>query len=251
MSEKNPKHSTSSPNVGLIVGASGEIGTAVAKKLADQGLKLYVTARTNMAKVNALGEKLSAVTPCELDLRNSEQIEHLCETIYEKEGRLDVLVNCAAINIENPAPAMTDKDWNEVIEINLTGAFRLCRSVAKYMMVGRYGKIVTVSSVAASTGGRGQINYAAAKAGLESMTRVLALELGRKNITVNSVAPGCIETRMTSRVRHEYGEKILENIALRRFGTPEEIAELIRFLVSDACTYMTGQVIRIDGGYML
>jgi 3-oxoacyl-[acyl-carrier protein] reductase len=160
-------------------------------------------------------------------------------------------VNCAAANEEAPAAGMEDAAWDRVRALNLDAAFRLCRAAAKYMVLGRRGRIVTFSSVSARRGGRGQVNYAASKAGVEAMTRVLALELGRKGVLVNCIAPGVIETPMSERVRREHGGALAEEIALRRFGRPEEVAACVVFLVSDAAGYITGQTIRVDGGMAL
>ena len=186
-----------------------------------------------------------------IDIGDAGEIETACEGIYERHNALDILVNCAGVNVEAPALGMDDKDWETVIATNATGAFRLCRAAAKYMLLGRWGRIINISSIAGSIGGRGQINYAASKAALEAMTRVLALELGRKGILANCVAPGTIDSGMSGRVRQEYGEQLLDGIAVRRFGQPEDVAEAVGFLASDAAGYITGQVIRVDGGMHL
>jgi len=134
---------------------------------------------------------------------------------------------------------------------NLDGAFRLCRAAAKYMVLNRWGRIINFSSTSATRGGRGQINYAVSKAGVEAMTRVLALELGRKGVLVNCVAPGVIETDMSARIRQEHGEALRERIAVQRFGRPEEVARVVAFLASEECSYISGQTLHVDGGFSL
>ncbi len=238
--------------VALIAGGSGAIGSAIAERLASDGVKIFVgfhrnqgAAETGVAKIAAAGGNGEVV---HLDVNSSSGSEEVCQHVFSVCGRLDILVNCAAINMEAPALGIEDEAWNRVMEVNLTGAFRLCRAAAKYMMLNRWGRIINVSSVSSGFGGRGQMNYAASKAGLESMTRVLALELGRKGILANCVAPGVIETKMSERIRQAYEGALVESIALRRFGQAEEVAAVVAFIASDASAYVTGQVIRVDGG---
>jgi 3-oxoacyl-[acyl-carrier protein] reductase len=238
--------------IALIAGGSGAIGSAIAERLASDGVKVFVgfhknreAAEIGVSKIAAAGGSGEAI---HLDVNSSSESEEVCQHIFSVCGRLDILVNCAAINMEAPALGIEDEAWNRVIDVNLTGAFRLCRAAAKYMMLHRWGRIINVSSISSKFGGRGQMNYAASKAGLEGMTRVLALELGRKGILANCVAPGVIETRMSERIRHAHEGALLETIAVRRFGQPEEVAEVVAFIASDASTYVTGQVIRVDGG---
>jgi 3-oxoacyl-[acyl-carrier protein] reductase len=239
----------------LIAGASGGIGIAVARRLAADGTMVYLGYHRHPTAAEAAAQEIlkagGTAEPIALDLSNKKQAGEVCAGIYAQSGRLDILVNCAAINREAPALAMDDDTWQEVMEINLDGAFRLARSAAKYMMPGRWGRIIQVSSIAAIRGGRGQINYATAKSGVEAMTRVLALELGRKGILVNCVAPGIIETEMSERVRREYGEEILKNVSIKRYGRPEEVAAAIAFLTSDDAGYINGQTLRVDGGMAL
>ncbi len=240
--------------VALIAGGSGMIGQAVSMALATRAA-VHVgynqhrePADTLVARINAAGGRAEAVR---LDLRDATLAERVCAGVFEREEALDILVNAAAINIEAPAAGMDDETWRAVLETNLDGAFRLCRGAAKYMVLGRWGRIVNLSSISAVRGGRGQANYAASKAGLEALTRVLALELGRKGVLVNCVAPGVIETQMSERVRQQHGQELLEHIAVRRFGSPEEVAAAVTFLCSEQATYITGQVIRVDGGMAL
>jgi 3-oxoacyl-[acyl-carrier protein] reductase len=241
--------------VALIAGASGGIGAATARRLAAGGITVHLGYHQHpSAAEKAANEIINSGGHAEtiaLDLGNREQIDNACKRIHAGAGRLDILVNCAAVNREAPALAMDDDAWREVLEINLDGAFRLARSAARYMMPGRWGRIINVSSIAAIRGGRGQISYATAKSGMEAMTRVLALELGRKGILVNCVSPGLIETEMSERVRRQYGEEILKSISIKRFGRPEEVAAAIAFLASDDAGYINGHMLHIDGGMAL
>ena len=228
--------------VALVTGASRGIGRAIALELAKQGANVVGTATTGEGARNVPG------TGKVLNVRDSAQCDALIATIQKEIGEVLVLVNNAGITRDNLGLRMKDSDWDEVLETNLRAAFRLSRAVMRGMMKARWGRIVNVSSVVAAAGNPGQANYAAAKAGLEGMTRSFARELASCNITVNCVAPGFIDTDMTRALPEESRQALLKQIPLGRLGSPEDIAAAVAYLASPAAGYVTGAVLHVNGG---
>ncbi len=236
----------------LITGGSRGIGAACAKRLAAAGAHVVLTYASSkgaadevVASIEAAGGRAEAH---QLDVKDGEAITALVADLQERLSQIDVLVNNAGIVKDNLLLTMSDDEWLDVLQTNLTGAVRMAKAVAMGMMMKRRGSIINLSSIAAAKPNRGQANYAASKGGVESFTRALAAELGRKKVRVNAVAPGVIETDMSQRVRDEAGAEIKKRVLLRRFGTPDDIAAAVHFLASDASAYITGQVLTVDGG---
>jgi 3-oxoacyl-[acyl-carrier protein] reductase len=224
--------------IALVTGASRGIGHAIAEELVKQGAKVFGTSTTpdGAAKVPGVGKVL--------DVRNAEH----CDALIREIGDIAILVNNAGITRDNLALRMKDADWDEVIDTNLKAVFRLSRAVMRPMMKARWGRIINITSVVGAAGSPGQANYAAAKAGVAGMTRSLAAELGSRNITVNCVAPGFIDTDMTSKLPEDLRASILAKIPLARLGTPQEVAAAVAFLASPAAGYVTGTVLHVNGG---
>jgi 3-oxoacyl-[acyl-carrier protein] reductase len=199
-----------------------------------------------VAAIKAEGGKALAM---KADVSHLEEVEKMVDAIYEQFGRIDILVNNAGVTRDELLISMEREDWDRVIATNLGGLFNCSKAVAKYMMMQKSGRIINMSSVAGERGGRGQSNYAASKGAVNAFTRSVAMELARKKVTVNAVAPGVVETEMSSEVIRRAQDIILNSVALKRLGQPEEIAKVVAFLASDDSSYITGEVIRVDGGF--
>jgi 3-oxoacyl-[acyl-carrier protein] reductase len=234
--------------VALVTGASRGIGRAIAVELARQGAKVIGTA-TSEEGAKAISE--AGLAGRVLDVRDAAQCDALIEALQAEFGSITVLVNNAGITRDNLALRMKDADWDEVMETNLKPVFRLSRAVMRGMMKARWGRIISITSVVGATGNPGQANYAAAKAGIVGLSKSLARELGSRNITVNCVAPGFIDTDMTRALAEEQKRALLAQIPLGRLGRPEDIAAAVAYLASPAAGYITGAVLHVNGGMYL
>jgi 3-oxoacyl-[acyl-carrier protein] reductase len=233
----------------LVTGASGAIGGAIARALHKQGATVALSGTKVPALEVLMGElgPGSFVVPC--DLSNKEQVEKLVpDAEVALGGEIDILVNNAGMTKDMLFARMSDEDWQAVLDVNLTAAFRLSRAVLRGMMRRRSGRIVSISSVVAVVGNPGQANYSASKAGLMAMTRSLAAEIASRNVTVNCVAPGFTSSAMTDVLSEKQKAAIMERVPVRRLGTPAEVAAAVVFLASDEAAYVTGQTIHVNGG---
>ncbi|MBC7437971.1 MAG: 3-oxoacyl-ACP reductase FabG [Bdellovibrionales bacterium] len=236
--------------VALVTGASRGLGAAIALELAHRGLKVIGTATTDDGAAK-ISEALAAWPGCAgrtLDVNDVAAAELLIDGIFKEHGGLHVLVNNAGITRDTLAIRMKDDDWDAVLDINLKAVFRMSRAVMRTMMKQRYGRIISVTSVVGASGNPGQANYAAAKAGVAGMSRALARELGSRNITVNCVAPGFIETDMTAGLPEAQQKTLLDQIPLGHLGKPQDIAHAVAYLASPQASYVTGQELHVNGG---
>jgi 3-oxoacyl-[acyl-carrier protein] reductase len=238
----------------IVTGAARGIGKTIAMKLAASGLDVAVSdvladeAREVAEELKCLGVRAMAITA---DVSRVADVETLIKTTVDQWGSVDFLVNNAGVTRDNLAVRMSEQEWDMVLDINLKGTFLCSQAASKAMMKQRFGRIVNIASVSGIMGTPGQVNYASSKAGIIALTKTFARELGKRNITVNAVAPGFVLTEMTEKLPDKVKEAYIANIPLKRAGTPDDIAEAVWFLLSPSASYITGTVINVSGGLLI
>jgi 3-oxoacyl-[acyl-carrier protein] reductase len=241
--------------VALVTGGSRGIGRAIALALASEGAHVAFTYRSAgpaaAEVVKLIQERGRKASGFQSDAKQFEAAQQVVDAVVKEFGRLDILVNNAGITKDSLLMRMTEQDWDDVIDTNLKGAFAFSKAVCRQMMSQREGRIINISSIAGVIGNPGQTNYAASKAGMIGMTKTLAKELASRNIQVNAVAPGFVDTDMTEKLTPQQKEALMAMIPLKRTAKPEEIASVVVFLASAASSYMTGQVLCVDGGIVM
>lgn len=241
--------------VALVTGGSRGIGRAIVCALAREGAKVAFIYNASREAADSLVEELKKegheTVAFQCDVKSKAEADKVVQAVIEKWGKLEILVNNAGVIRDSLLATLTEESWLEVIATNLNSVYNFCQAVTRQMMSQRYGRMINISSVSADFGNPGQANYAASKGGVDGFTHCVAAELAKRNITVNAVSPGFIETDMTVAVRNAAGDQIVKHIPARRLGKPEDVAHAVVFLASQEASYITGQVLRVDGGLTL
>ena len=240
--------------VAVITGSSRGIGKSIARGLYSQGCKIALISRNNEDLLNTKNEIIRDmeninVYPC--DISSFEEVQNVFNKIIEDYGVINILINNAGLTKDNLILRINEQDWDMVLDVNLKGCFNTVKAVTKSMIRNKSGRIINISSVIGQIGNSGQVNYAASKAGILGLTKSLAKELGSRNITVNAIAPGYIETDMTNNLSENVKNKLLQKIPLNRLGSTEDVTNLVLFLSSEKASYITGQVMNVDGGMVM
>ena len=237
--------------VGLVTGSSRGIGSAIARAMAQAGAEVVVSYNHNKALAEAVANDIGAKLVLQIDISQRDSVRTAVQRLYDVFGRLDILVNNAAISQEKPFETITDEDWDRLMEINLRGPFICCQEVLSGMIERKFGRIINVSSIGGQWGGFNQVHYAVSKAGVIALTRSLARIYSEHGITTNAIAPGLVFTEMSAReIESEEGKAKVQNIPIGRVATLEEVVSVVVFLASDDASYITGQTINVNGGML-
>ena len=231
----------------IITGATGGIGNSLVKKFTDNGSVILATG-TKEEKLNNLKNKFSNIHIEKFNLDEHKNIESFIESASNKLGGIDILVNNAGITLDNISIRLTEENWKKVLDINLTATFLMCKFAIKKMLKNKSGKIINITSIVGHTGNLGQANYSASKAGMVAMSKSLAIEYAKKNITVNCVSPGFIQSKMTDKIVESIKAVLTSKIPMSKLGTGEDVSNTVAFLSSDAASYITGETIHVNGG---
>ena len=231
----------------LVTGATGGIGDSIVKKFISLDASVLGTG-TNNEKLEALKKNYPKIETVKFDISEHEKIDEFIENVFSKLGGLDILINNAGITKDNLSLRMKNDEWQKIIDINLSSTFYLCKSAIKKMLKNKYGRIVNITSIVGHTGNIGQANYSASKAGVVAMSKSLAIEYAKKNISVNCVSPGFIQTKMTEKISEEMKNTLLSRIPMNKLGTADDVSNTVAFLCSESSSYITGETIHVNGG---
>ena len=231
----------------LITGATGGIGNCLVEKFEHLGGNVFATG-TNEEKLNNLKKKFPNIEIGRFKLDEHNKIEEFIENVHRKLDGIDVLINNAGINLDNLSIRLTEENWKKVIDINLTSTFLMCKHVIKKMLKKKYGKIVNITSIVGHTGNLGQANYSASKSGIVAFSKSLAIEYAKKNININCVSPGFIQTEMTDKINEEFKKTLINKIPSGNLGTGQDVSNCVAFLASDMASYINGETVHVNGG---